>query len=320
MKVCIICHEVKEDFDIEHVIPDSLAGYFTIDTVCKSCNNRFGTQLDHYLTNCFFIEMKRNELGLSGRKGKVPDPLVGDVTLDSNPEEIRSVKRNRDGQLVVQLKTTTNIEKDEMGNPVRISIRGARSNEKHFPGILEKITIRNKIPKEAIVTKVVEVQKMEHEPVSRRFIIDYSKLMLAVIKIAYEFAATILPKYLEDEKAARISRMLQNVDKFTVDVDFLNRRGYLLPEDLVKSYVDECSKIIDLYGNNHYLILLQSPWGLACHVNIFNMVNQTVLLTDNSKFLDEERFFVLKNDIENKTYQILDWDALNAFYLKNSML
>ena len=53
MKRCIICKKIKNsnDFNKEHIIPESIGGSLTIDNVCKDCNSKLGKEIDSKITN-----------------------------------------------------------------------------------------------------------------------------------------------------------------------------------------------------------------------------------------------------------------------------
>ena len=57
MKKCIICKKIKndEEFNNEHIIPESIGGSLTIDNVCKECNTKLGDEIDSKIINDFLI-------------------------------------------------------------------------------------------------------------------------------------------------------------------------------------------------------------------------------------------------------------------------
>ena len=59
---------------------DVPGGSLTIYTRCAECNHWLGSNVDSYLTDHWLIQVRRRELGLSGKKGQLPRPrLVGRV-------------------------------------------------------------------------------------------------------------------------------------------------------------------------------------------------------------------------------------------------
>jgi len=65
MDTCIICRKETNDFSDEHVIPDSLGGYYHIYSVCKTCNSDLGSNVDSDLVNHKFSDFQRYLLGIS---------------------------------------------------------------------------------------------------------------------------------------------------------------------------------------------------------------------------------------------------------------
>ena len=71
MKKCIICNTEKEDdeFNIEHVIPESAGGSFEIDTVCEKCNSLFGSTIDNNFLDNFFVKVYLSKFDIKNKKG-----------------------------------------------------------------------------------------------------------------------------------------------------------------------------------------------------------------------------------------------------------
>jgi len=103
MKTCIICRLEKTEFSDEHVIPDSMKGYYHIYTVCKTCNSDLGTKVDSKLVNHKFIEFQRHLLGIKGKSGAIPNPFAGTQTLRDDPEQKVIVTFDEKGQLTPRL-------------------------------------------------------------------------------------------------------------------------------------------------------------------------------------------------------------------------
>ncbi len=63
-----------------------LWGTFTIRSVCKTCNDRLGHNVDVTVTDHTLVAMKRMQYGIAGKTGKIPNPLASG-TLAENPEQ-----------------------------------------------------------------------------------------------------------------------------------------------------------------------------------------------------------------------------------------
>lgn len=75
--LCIVCRKDKEDMSDEHVIPDSLGGFYHIYSVCKPCNSELGEKVDSPLVNHKLTELYRFAQEIEGKTGKVPNPFSG---------------------------------------------------------------------------------------------------------------------------------------------------------------------------------------------------------------------------------------------------
>ena len=75
MKKCIICKKIKndEEFNKEHIIPESIGGFLTIDNVCKVCNSRLGEEIDSRIIDDFLIKgnIVANRIGNKNNKEKI---------------------------------------------------------------------------------------------------------------------------------------------------------------------------------------------------------------------------------------------------------
>ena len=76
---CIICRkEIGQDIlSDEHVIPDSIGGYYHIYNVCKECNSYLGSEIDSKLVNHYLALFMRYSEGIKGKTGKIPNPFDG---------------------------------------------------------------------------------------------------------------------------------------------------------------------------------------------------------------------------------------------------
>lgn len=55
--LCIICkeNEITEKDGIEHVIPESMGGSYTVKTICQKCNSKMNKNIDSPLINEYFM-------------------------------------------------------------------------------------------------------------------------------------------------------------------------------------------------------------------------------------------------------------------------
>jgi len=121
MAVCIICREEKQNFSIEHVIPGSINGYYTINSICVDCNSFMGSRIDIELINLAAVQFKRLELGIKGNSGKIPNQLIGSVTSDDFPNEKLVTRLDENGKIIVT-QMSPKVEIQERDGIIKISL------------------------------------------------------------------------------------------------------------------------------------------------------------------------------------------------------
>ncbi|WP_109429067.1 HNH endonuclease [Acinetobacter baumannii] len=85
---CIICRNEKvyTERSDEHVIPDSLNGYYHIYNVCKSCNSNMGSNVDGVLLNHKITQLYRFSEQIKGKSGNLPNPFKETRGIKDQPE------------------------------------------------------------------------------------------------------------------------------------------------------------------------------------------------------------------------------------------
>lgn len=292
MKTCIICRKTKDEslFNDEHVIPESIGGYYHIWKVCQDCNNKLGRFIDPKLTNHKFIEFQRHLLNIRGKSGKVPNPFAGTHTINGKPEQKIQCNLKEDGSFEFTLIPLISKEKTDIGESINIVID--KKDEAKAEDIINKFLTRNGIPREQVT---FETTNHSFQPwIKTSMALDVHSFKLAILKIAYEFTVDKVPEYFDDEIAKKISNIL-----FTADFDGLDTIqmiGNGLNNEILKPF----EYLIELENDNHYLILTNTPEiGLVCFVNLFNTFNIGFIMSEKSDYVTEMLF--LKNDIKNRT-------------------
>ncbi|UBM61362.1 HNH endonuclease [Candidatus Sulfidibacterium hydrothermale] len=293
MMKCIICRENKTEFNDEHVIPDSIQGYYHINTVCTDCNSRLGTLIDNKLTNHKFIEFQRHLLGIKGKSGKIPNPFSGTLFLKDNPEQKIRLELDSEGNFEPRL--LPNIPKTFAETfTITLDIKDEHKKDE----IINKFLKRNGIPKEQV--RIEQVKEKENRPwIHASLKIDIKDFKLAILKIAYEFTIDQIPEYFNDSTAIKISKLLKEADfeNLYKDITFFG-------DGLNNQILEPFSHLIEFENNNHYLILFESPnLGLICFVNLFNIFSLGIKMSDSSSFLPEN-LLVGKNDITKKSFEV----------------
>ena len=302
MKTCIICRKEKEEinFNDEHVIPDSIGGYYHIKSVCVDCNSNMGSHIDNLLTNHKFIEFQRHTHGIKGKSGKTPNPFRGTHTLKEDPTQKVKLELNEEGQF--EMKLLPKIPKIIADN---FTITIDKKDEKEIDIIINKFLERNGIPKDKVKIGEYKHNSLDKPWVETSLSIDIKEFKMGILKIAYEFAVDQIPQYFNDPEAIKISDVLK-----TVDFKYLHDRITFIGDGLNKEILKPFNHLIDFENKNHYLILFDSPdLGLIVFVNLFNVFNLAIRLSEKSGFVPNN-MIVGKNDIAEKRFTIYDMNKL----------
>lgn len=307
MKTCIICRLPKESFNDEHVIPDSIQGYYHIYAVCTDCNSKLGSNIDSKLTNHKFIEFQRSLLNIKGKSGAVPEPFKGTHTLKDEPgQKVRLEVNNKGEYEPVFLPRVPDLSDQSMVDSFKVVID--KKDEKNLDGILSKLYKRNGIDPARIKS-----EKTYHESrpwVEVNLTVDIHQFKAAMLKIAYEFAVDMVPDYFEDDQAKVISSILLNAD-----FENLTKKVQFFGSGFDRKILEPFSHMIDFENKNHYLILLSTDMGLACFINLFDTFSIGIKLSDKEDFLTEGQMFVGKNDLDAHSFTVYTTaDIMNEVY------
>lgn len=309
MTQCIICREEKDTFSDEHVIPDSLGGFYHIYTVCKPCNSDLGSFVDSKLVNHKFAEFQRYILGLRGKSGNLPNPFTGTHYMEGNESKKVQLRLGDDRKPAPYTVTSVNYEEvaGEDGGTM-VSIMLDASDERRLDGILDKISKKFQVPREQFDGIDRTVQSIEHPSIHCRLTIDLAEFKIGLLKIAYEFAVDTVEQYFEDSDAIEISRILRSADYGSVDkyVNIGNGFDHGLFESL-RDY-------LDLESKKHYLVLASGlSGGLTCLVHLHGMFSVGVRLSEGN--YPDDLIVIGVNDIEAKTFRkVSSTDIVNEVY------
>ena len=303
MKVCIICRKSKTDFSDEHVIPDSINGYYHIFSVCKNCNSRLGKSVDSKLVNHKFIEFQRHTLKIKGKSGQIPNPFAGVQSLKDDPEQKVVMNFNDKGELFPKLlPKIPKIKDQEKIEHISFSI-----DEQDFhlkDEIIEKILSRNNIDKSRINFQSIK-EKQSRPWIEATMTIDVKDFRIGLLKIAYEFAVDSIDNYFNDILAMKISKIL-----FDCDIKKMDHENLVLGNGIEKTAQNPLAHLIEFENNNHYLILMEiDSIGLVCHVNIFDCFSVWIRLSEAANYL-KGKIIIGINDIENQKFEKITSEEL----------
>jgi hypothetical protein len=297
MRKCIICRKEKnkEELSDEHVIPDSLNGFYHIFSVCKTCNSYLGREVDSKLVNHYFTSFMRYDLNIKGKKGKLPNPFDGTHILE-NDEETK-VKMILDKEGIPRPYLLPKIKKITNGNKLEIKLSIDSDDKDKINDIMEKILKREKIDKnncqiitnkDLIFEEFLPVIKMTKE-------LDIKNFKIGLLKIAYEFAVDSIDAYLEDTQAKKISEFLLNIDFKKIDTFFIGN-GF------EKEITQPLEGLFDFEKKRHLLVLMNvQGLGLVCFISLYKLFSIVVKLSENIFFKDN--MIIGINDLEKNAFE-----------------
>lgn len=201
--MCIICGQCKES-SLEHIIPKALGNedLKTYD-VCKDCNSKLGDNVDSYLNNHFLIQMIRQALGIAGQSGKIPNPFKNGT--DESGQRIRVdqdykphvIPHSESDNSKLRIVAETKEQAIEMGLK---TLKRMNASDELIQDFLQKV-------KEAPTQETSPTLSYDVE-------IDFSRLYLAALKMAYEYAYLKLGEsYRTDPTAEEIRKILYDATK-----------------------------------------------------------------------------------------------------------
>lgn len=292
---CIICRIKKTEdcFNDEHVIPDSLAGYYHIYNVCTDCNSELGEKIDSPLVNHKLSELYRFGEKIAGKSGKIPNPFSGTFVGKDSPEKKARLDIGSSGVLELYQLPSTSWE--EIDGKLQLSISVDPRDEGAIDKILTKTLARKKIPAQAVIkrTKTVDLDKSGY---TISWPIDTLKFKIGLLKIAYEFAVDTLPEYFEDDAAVIISQILRNAQYDKV-LDYVK-----IGNGLQDKIWDPFNQYLDLESRKHYLLLANGDtMGLVCLIKLHDHFAVGVVLSPKS-YLKEGEMFLGINSLESQSF------------------
>jgi len=291
--VCTICREDKNDMSDEHVIPDSMRGFYHIYTVCKGCNSLLGDKVDSPLVNHKLTELYRFSREVAGKSGHIPNPFSGIFFQEGNQNTKFRVDVDDENKLKVKSLPIVNIKKN--GDEIESIEVSLDSDDEHkIDGILKKLAKRHGLPDNSIVAGDKK-SVLSTEGIKGQWKIDTLKFKIGLLKIAYEFAVDTLDGYFDDPDAIDISKILKTANYKRAE-EYVKIGNGLQPE-----VFEPYENYLDLHSEKHYLILSTSQFGLLCLVKLHDLFTVGVVLS-NRNYLDKFSTVVGINDIEKRTF------------------
>lgn len=293
---CIFCRQIKatDQFNIEHVIPDSINGFYKINNVCITCNSILGSNVDCLITNHALIKFKRDSLAIKGKSGDAPNPFSGThVLANDSSQKIRFDKEK--GKFRTRLVPKINFTND---HHLEIILDGAEANQ--LENIIDKSLKRKNIPKNSIISREVDISSFKPE-ILMKMEVDVVNFQMAIAKIAYEFAIDSVPGYQDDTQSSKLAQIILKCDHSRLASEFR-----FMGNGFDSSIVMSLNKIIEFSNNNHYLILLNfSQIGLVCIVNIFDIFYSGLVLSPKTDS-DIGGGLIGINNLDTRAFEVIN--------------
>ena len=296
---CIICHQDNVTLSDEHIIPDSMGGYIHCYNVCKDCNSKLGDHVDKHLMNHFFIQGARHNHQLKGKKGAMPNPLLGDAVLKTG-ERVRVEEEN--GVITPHLLPTAPVVSDDNRSFHMVL---DKRDENLIPSIAQKMYKKMGLkPGEFKIVSKREEHQLVQPIVEMRSAIDLKKYKIGILKIAYESCVLLFPEYENDAMGRLYAEILH-----TADIDRLDKVSFV-GNGLIDPFESLLSKFLD-YSNKkrHYIIFFRYGEELYCMVKLFDVFSQCLKMSDK-EYLVENDLVVIVNDFGKCGYDVLTMEEL----------
>ena len=284
---CIVCGKYAPGTE-EHIIPKSM-GNSTLKTwsVCKLCNSNLGTFVDNYLVNHIITKIIRNYLGLKGQSGKIPNPFEKGV--DENGRIIYT-DENFKPQIAPFL--------EENDNKIHVSAPTKDSAKKMVSKKLERLGIVDEEIQKVLETDEKAQPNSFRPQIKYDCTIDFNKIHLEFIKIAYEYACLKLgDEYCWHDNGAKAIREI-----LTSAID----GNFEITHNLITKMPDEILHLIQKIPNSdktHFIYIHEDQLKrVLVQISLFSnpLFSFSVCVSKNS-----EKF--------SKTLQNIDMDMITVF-------
>lgn len=290
---CIICHRHGVEASDEHIIPKALGGYMHTWRVCKQCNSRMGSYIDPLLTNHHLVRFERHRHQLKGQSGEpVVNPLVGTFM----GEDGRRYKIEEEGGKLVPHIIGGKPIVSSNGSQLTFCV-DARDRDK-IQDIVAAVCKHKGLPIPESLPEL-KVQTSPPPAINMQFSIDIAAFRLAMLKIAYEFTANIIPSYEKDSHARLISGILLDADQQRLDETGIGANAF--EKDLFKEIL---GNYVDLTKDTrHYILLINLDGKLYCFVKLFDLFCVPVMMSEHTCAECDDAIIVI-NDFGTHDFDI----------------
>lgn len=286
---CIICGEEKKG-SIEHIIPEALGNKKLITKkVCEDCNTKLGDKVDYYLTEDFLFKILRKENNFTGKKNH--DIKIFKSVLKDSKGDLYDINETEYTASLRPITIETEkgyISKAESIEEARDSARKKLERNGKTPEQINNILNKARVEKEVYEPPIFEIE----------FKTPLGKMLLAIIKTAYEYASEKLGDlYFEDELGEKIRSELYEVvyDEKNINFEFI-KQIFMASPNFVKQMINESKDNLKSLPVVHMIILHRdSENHLICNISFFlnPSLTYSIRLSDNAdKYMKDTHTFV----------------------------
>lgn len=265
---CIICREEKDESE-EHIIPEALGNKKLItNRVCEECNNKLGTNVDNYLTNHPIVKLIRKNENLLGKSEKDIKFFSG-VEVD---EETGLKYDMKSGKPILQPRMISGSD-----GHIRVEAANAKVGFDYFKKVMKRKGYSDEqIDKFCEKAITGEIKLIQPPKFKKDASIDLSRLRLSAIKIAYEYAFSVLgEKYIDDDVAILFSRELKkNAYSTKKDINVSNELEKFVIFPIhgsgIENVLSEIKEKLSQTDMNvlHVIIMIKLDGCLYCILNL----------------------------------------------------
>ena len=287
-RVCIICrqHKYESEFNIEHIIPESIGNKkLIIKAVCKDCNSRLGEKVDCEITNNIISKLDKFLNKTKGKSGRIVNPFKECETIDGRiiycdenlkPKLVPKVKYNSEtGKL--QISASSKEEAINIVNKKRRRLGKQELSNEEFGEIYRT----SPIYKEQPILKI---------PIT----VDFNKIYIGFIKIAYEFMYYSIGEiYLEDKQGQKLAKILKDYiyDDIVLNIDIEQLQNLILKYKCV-------GKSLFKNENIHCINLVKHDNNIVANILLFSSFNYPIIVSDEPYEVDTRIYIMNPKDGE----------------------
>jgi len=301
---CIICFNDLDDSrnSDEHIFPEAIGGTIIINNVCKDCNDHLGSYVDSHLVNHFFIQSQRLFLKLSGKTGKIPNPLENGTMVSDPTQKIKYFIKDGIPESLYLL-PNIKYDTDENGN-ITLNIRLDEKDENKIDDIISKLKERAAKKGQKLNFKMNKVVKgtLKTPAISTKVKYDLINWHRSLIKIAYELVAKYCDDSFLNTGLASSFRNLLTLKTITEkDLVNTNFKGKI-------EFIDKAKGDFSIFddSNSLYGILYHLNSNLLCEVRIFEIFRCLLTMIENYEGpINSKDALIFKIDVRNKTFEEL---------------